>query len=257
MKTTPAAVSGADLSQRLYDALEARYRPPSYAFIPQVRNSTGFPNVVRTADAVAMGLWPSRGMDLHGFEIKIDRGDWLRELRNPAKADEIAEYCDRWWVVIASREIVQTGELPPTWGLLYLRGKTLRCEVEAPKLKASPINRPFLAALLRRVTEVMTPEAKIAAAVRKARAEEREKARKDGEHLYESLERRIREFQEASGVKIDYWNAGNIGAAVKTVLDGPMRMRDLRSLRDTARFIIQRIDQALEETQPAELAEVE
>lgn len=257
MKTSPTTVTGADLSQRVYDALAMRYRPPLYAFIPQVRNSTGFPSVVRTADAVAMSLWPSRGMELHGFEVKTFRGDWLRELNNPAKADEIAEYCDRWWVVAPSREIVQPGELPPTWGLLFLRGKTLRCAFEAPKLKASPLNRPFFAALLRRVAETMTPEAKITAAVQKARAEERKRAREDEEGAYESLRKTVQRFQQASGVMIKSWDAGNIGEAVKAVLDGPQRLRDLKSLRDTARLIIQRIDEALADTTPSELAEVE
>ena len=44
-------------------------------------------------------VWPSRGLYLHGFEIKVHRNDWLRELKNPAKAEEIAGYCHFWWVV--------------------------------------------------------------------------------------------------------------------------------------------------------------
>ena len=39
----------------------------------------GFAGGGRYADAIAMNLWPSRGLAVHGFEIKISRGDWQRE----------------------------------------------------------------------------------------------------------------------------------------------------------------------------------
>jgi hypothetical protein len=57
-------------------------------------------------------------MALSGFEIKSYRGDWLRELKNPAKAEGIASCCNYWWIVAGNLEIVQTGELPEPWGLL-------------------------------------------------------------------------------------------------------------------------------------------
>jgi hypothetical protein len=52
-----------------------------------------------------MGLWPSRGLKLMGFEIKAGRGDWLGELRNPRKAESIARFCDQWWVV-ATQDVI-------------------------------------------------------------------------------------------------------------------------------------------------------
>jgi len=51
-------------------------------------------------------LWPSRGLHLMGFEIKAGRGDWLRELKDPGKAEGIAAYCDQWWVVAPAEVIV-------------------------------------------------------------------------------------------------------------------------------------------------------
>ncbi len=99
--------------------LEARHPKKEWAFLQQVRNSTGFASrTVRTADFLALSLWPSRGLSLHGFEAKQARGDWKREREDPAKAEEIAQYCDFWWLVVTSASIAPLDEVPETWGLL-------------------------------------------------------------------------------------------------------------------------------------------
>src|SRR5688572_18266988 len=87
-------------ASRVEYLLAKRFAPSAYAFLPQLRNGTGFGRT-RTADAVAMSLWPSRGIYLHGFEIKVGRGDWLSELRQPEKAEEIARFCKYWSLVAA------------------------------------------------------------------------------------------------------------------------------------------------------------
>jgi hypothetical protein len=69
-----------------------------YAFAAHVRSHAGF-DATRTADFVAMDLWPSRGLSLHGHEIKVSRADWLRELKEPAKAEEFIPYMNFWWLV--------------------------------------------------------------------------------------------------------------------------------------------------------------
>lgn len=42
---------------------------PEWVFIPEF----GIGSDNRRADAFAMGLWPSRGLQLHGFEVKVNR----------------------------------------------------------------------------------------------------------------------------------------------------------------------------------------
>src|SRR5512146_733222 len=165
-------------SSDLIARLAARYRPHEWAFFEQVPSATGG-RAGRTADAIAMNLWPSRGLEIHGFEVKVSRNDWLRELKAPQKAEEIATYCDRWWLVVAEAKIVQPGELPPTWGLLGPRGDGLVAVIEAPKLTPKPIDRDFLAAILRKAGDGFVPasevEARISAGA--AAAEERYRAR--------------------------------------------------------------------------------
>lgn len=63
-----------------------------------VRDAAGF-NVTRTADVLALGLWPSRGNELHGFEVKVSRADWRKELAQPEKAEGWCQIVDRWWIV--------------------------------------------------------------------------------------------------------------------------------------------------------------
>ena len=44
--------------------LAKKYSSPGFAFLSQVRNQTGYSNTrdpIRTADAIALGLWKSRG----------------------------------------------------------------------------------------------------------------------------------------------------------------------------------------------------
>lgn len=81
------------MSESVFELLRRRYPAPAWAFLEEVRNQTGYARTIRTADALAMSLYPSRGLHLHGFEVKVSRADWFRELNDPKKAEEIAAYC--------------------------------------------------------------------------------------------------------------------------------------------------------------------
>ena len=144
----------------LYRLIEAKFEEPAHVVLPQVANGSGHMRVTRYADAMAMSLWPSRGLELHGFEIKVSKSDWKRELRDPEKSAPIQAYCDRWWIV-APGGVVDLAELPTTWGLFEprkRRGKvSLHVAKQAPKLTdTKKIDRRFLAAILRRVAEHKT-----------------------------------------------------------------------------------------------------
>ncbi|QNJ56375.1 hypothetical protein KNV19_gp61 [Gordonia phage Portcullis] len=71
---------------------------------------------LRTADALAIDTWMSKGMELHGFEVKCSRSDWLTELKQPEKSEAFRRICDRWWLVTSDPSIVKPGELPDGWG---------------------------------------------------------------------------------------------------------------------------------------------
>lgn len=126
--------------------LQDRYQQPEYALLFEVRNGTGS-HGNRSADALAMDMYPSRGLAMHGFEIKVSRGDYLKELKDGSKAEAIAQYCDHWWLV-APGDVVKD-DLPIGWGWLKPTANGLRVCSQAPKQETVPIPRSFLASMLR------------------------------------------------------------------------------------------------------------
>lgn len=110
----------------LLDLLEARHAKPGnggsgeYAFLRHVRNDAGF-RASRTFDAMTLALWPSRGFELHVYEVKCSRSDWRRELADPAKSEAAWAIGDRF-TIVATRGVVDLDELPAGWGLLEARG---------------------------------------------------------------------------------------------------------------------------------------
>lgn len=144
--------SASDISGALRTALRKRYAAPQWALMEEVRDRVGFSGK-RSADAIAMCTWEGRGLEIHGFELKASRSDWIRERDDPEKAEAISQFCDRWWIVAADAAIVRDGELPPLWGLQVLEGKALKTVTPAPSREAKPLTRAFLAAMLRRATE--------------------------------------------------------------------------------------------------------
>lgn len=157
----------------MIDLLHQRYGTRSqgtgsrYVCMAHVRSDAGF-DAQRTADFMALDLWPSQGLLLHGHEVKISRSDWLNELKDPDKSGAFIPHVDYWWLVIADKDMVKPGELPKEWGMMApdSSGLVLRVVKRAPRLKpprlkmgewgspvrdpdAGPINRGLAAAMLR------------------------------------------------------------------------------------------------------------
>src|SRR3546814_15942939 len=89
-------------------------------------------------------------MLIEGMEIKVGRCDWLREQRRPEKAEEIARYCDQWWLVTTEGVVADASEIPTAWGWLLLeRGGRLKRAKLPERLTPAPLDRPFVASLLR------------------------------------------------------------------------------------------------------------
>lgn len=176
-------------------ALMKRYCAPEWACFFEVADSTGA-RATRSADAIAMSLYPSRGLRLHGFEIKVSRSDWLHELKQPDKSVALQRYCDHWWIVTPP-DIVRDGELPPTWGHLILKGNGLNCAVKAPLLEREPWQPEFLAALLRRAHDAR--EQAIRDGVNAAMKDERAAIEKEVEQRSKfEIERRTRRMDDAT-----------------------------------------------------------
>lgn len=237
--------------REVLDRLRVKYKAPEYAFFRHVRNSTGHSAKVRTIDAMAMSLWPSRGLELHGFEVKVSRSDWLSEMKKPEKQEEFFRHCDRFWLVVGDSSIVKAGELPKGWGLIVPHGAGLSIKTHAPELDPEPVPKRLLAAIMRkgddpdetgRISAAAEAKVRKSLGERLAKTEALEtelrmlKAKSDvALHSTEAL----REFEKFSGITINQWNlpaarrAGALVMAIEAMADetGGSLHRMLRGLR--------------------------
>lgn len=243
-------------------AIRARYPAPGFQTFFEVSNDTGAR--IRTyADAVSIGIWPSSGHVIHGFEVKVSRSDWLNELKNPGKSMPIFKHCDRWSLVCPAG-LVTAAELPSTWGMLHFNGTSLREVVKAPKLTPEPPTAGFMAALARRAGEVDGEV--ISAAVETAR---RDMRKLQDEEIKRGVERALSSHRNSSeadrklGSKIaatfgekesfGYFDDEAFVAAVRMVLSsGATRTYDgLKSLAADLRRQSERLEKALSAEMPA------
>ncbi len=195
--------------------LKARFSPPAFCLLEQVADATGARHR-RWADAVAMSVWPSRGYDIHGIEVKVSRYDFLSELKQPEKSAAVQQYCNRWWIATPDEAIVQAGELPPTWGWMVTNGGGMKVVVEAPPLTPKPISIEFLASVLRNVQKA--DEAVVERRISKARKEAAESANSYIQRQYDDLRKVVEEFSAASGIDLKHtWDAGKVGEAVQVL----------------------------------------
>lgn len=164
-----------------------------HAVLFEVRNATGF-DASRSIDAVTMSLWPSLGLELCGMEIKVSRSDWLRELKEPAKASTTFEYFDRWYLV-APRDIAKIEEIPGPWGWLAPEGDRLVTLKKAPlAAEPKPVDRKFLASILR--CGAKNDDALITDAVEKATNETSKRLQKShAQRVDEQVKRKLGEIQ--------------------------------------------------------------
>lgn len=163
-KQKPAKQTEASMIELLHQRYGTRAgNGPRYAGVSHVRSDAGF-DAKRTADFIAIDLWPSKGLAIHGHEVKISRSDWLNELKDPDKSAEFMKHVDYWWLVIADAAMVRTGELPQGWGMMAPRADGVLAVVkQAPRLNkvdipppgwghrpgVAPVHRGLVAAMLR------------------------------------------------------------------------------------------------------------
>lgn len=232
------------VTRSLTSLISQAYPAPEWAVFFEVSNGTGF-EASRRADAVAVGVWPSRGFQIVGFECKSDRRDWLRELANPAKADVIVAFCDRWYIVTDRPEIAKPEEVPETWGLLVADEKrtkllTKKLAPALPDRDLTSVRRSFMAAMLRKVPETTVPKADVERLV-EARVKEAADASNMGRQLKyaqdEATELRkiVDTFKAITGVNMQGWQGSEkIAKAVDAVLHHDSNRQ---SLENTARIL--------------------
>jgi len=85
---------------------------------------------VEQPDAIA---WKYSGRESAVVECKVTRSDFLADQkkthRNHSSKFQLGRY--RWYMV--PRDLITADEVPDGWGLLYVRGRRVTIEVDAPR----------------------------------------------------------------------------------------------------------------------------
>jgi hypothetical protein len=239
----PKITAGAIIAQ-----LRKGWDEKAFAFLEQVRGGTGT-HGSRYCDALVMSLWPSRGFDVIGMEVKVSRQDWLNELKQPEKADEIFRFCNYWWLIVADRSIVREGELPRPWGLQTMGPDGVETIIDAPKLQPEPLSPAFVASVLRCVSKNEPGKERLNDSYQAGYREGYAAGEKSTKHIgaynnqeHERLKNSIAEFERRSGVKIEFYNGGVVGEQFKRFQDADRQLnhmqRNLEAVRGAARRIL-------------------
>lgn len=241
---------------RVYGLLEKRFAAPEYAILPQVRNGTGhIRKTVRTADALAMSLWPSRGLYLIGLEIKCSTSDLKQELRDPRKSESIQQFC-KYWYIVAPSGIADENELPETWGLIECNPKSTKIVKKAPELDVRALDTPMLCAIMRSANENMVSrvihvklqneiESRVSEIVKERMNGVQETLGREAKHFRNMIQK----FEDRAGIKIDEYHTWQNAApadAVKYVINSGVLHAEAQvaNLRKLASDIVLKIDVA-------------
>lgn len=241
-------------------ALRNKYSPETseWAFLEQVGKDISA-TYNRWADAIAIGLWKSRGHEIIGFEVKKSRADWLKEKKDPDKAHGVGKYCHKWYLVVGDEDIVRPGELPMNWGLMVPHTKnTLKIKKEAIRNKdPEPINIGFMCAIIRRSIQQLLPESRLQLEYKRGHNEGYDLGKDWAKRNLEwkekqvaSLEAKINNFEKASGFSItECWKAPEeVGKILKLILEGNYskyveRLEDMRTrLKDMSKVLKDEIE---------------
>jgi hypothetical protein len=159
-------------SSEVVDLLRATFRLPEWAFFAEVRTRTGYSKTYgrdadseRYIDGFAMNMYPSKDFLRYAFEIKVSRGDWLREKDDFQKRAHAYYLSHRFYYVFGDEGIYRTkddGYFLDGCGIYVIRNGQLVREKEATLRQPFPLPETFVASLMRqalRIAETTPPPA--------------------------------------------------------------------------------------------------
>jgi hypothetical protein len=230
-------------SEPLMFAVLQSFGAPHFVTLSEVRDSTGFDSK-RSADALALGMFRSRGRLLYGFEFKVSRSDWLCELRKPEKAESWFQYCDRWGLIVPDASIVKIEELPAGWGLGVARARGIKWIVQPPVLSPAPLDRHALCAFVfRTMQNIERNQEEIRAEATAEGYAKYEKEREEDRKALVDWREMVFAFEAATGLSIrhsfrDPAHAKQIGDAMRMLNSDQNKLHHLtRTLEQHAKLL--------------------
>ncbi len=161
--------------------------------VEEVPTSTG--GIVRSADLVAVAMWPGDGLRIVGYELKVSRSDLKRELAEPSKAIETAAWCDEWWLAVWDGKMLEGLDIPAEWGIVRRMENGGECSLRTERKPAAreipaTIKRGAMVTLLRAAARASAGAWHLSEAVRDASARSYANGQRQGAS---EVERRIQE----------------------------------------------------------------
>lgn len=153
------ALTSKEISQALTSKYSNYGRYEKYAIFPELRIGTGFSDSAeQRIDFFVLALTPSLKYEKIAFEIKVGRGDFLKEIKNPVKRRQALLFSNRFYFV-APKGLIKIEELPIECGLMEVEEKengvrhwkTIHTRVQAPWRDEHLPNWGFVSSLARRV----------------------------------------------------------------------------------------------------------
>jgi hypothetical protein len=231
-------------SDPLMEAVHRSFPAPHFVTLAEVRDSTGFDST-RAADALALGMFRSRGRLLHGFEFKVSRSDWLCEIRKPEKAESWFQHCDRWGLIVPDASIVKVDELPAGWGLGVPKAKGIKWIVQPPVLSPAPFDRHALCAFVfRALQNIERDQKEIEDAATAAAYARSEKERASDQENLATWRGMVNAFEAATGLSIRYnfqepEKAKQLGTALRSLIAGPDNVNHLTRVLERQASILE------------------
>jgi len=211
-----------------WEILQKRFPPNEYALMQEVSDAAGF-HRSRSADFIAVNLWPSRGLAINGIELKSFRSDWLSELKKPQKAENIFQYCDYFWLLTSDDNVAKIEEIPISWGWMTIKNEKVFVKKEAPKLEPKQVSRHFMCSMLKRAVDKTEFVHRDSIKDEIEKQKESTKISKEWElkRLHEENDRLTKimnDFKESSGIDLHstQWNGykpSKMGDAVKFIMN--------------------------------------
>lgn len=211
-----------------WEVLRLKFPEAEYVLISEVSDASGFSRS-RSLDYMLINLWESRGLAVTGIEQKSNRGDWLKELKNPAKQEKHFKHCDYFYLLTDKDNVAKLDEIPATWGWYHINERQiLKTMKSAPKLTPEPVGRSLMCAMLRRAAckkqfvHLDTLDFHIQTEADKLQKIRHNELERDSA-AYKDLVEKVEKFEEFSGIKITHTygkEMEKIGDAIRIIKDG-------------------------------------
>ena len=107
------------IAAQIEAALASRYSGRGWANFFQYRPMTSYEASLSSIDLLAVGLWRKHGDKIIAHEIKVERSDFLRDLKQFKKKHGIALEISHEFYYVCPWSLIKRDEIPEVAGLMY------------------------------------------------------------------------------------------------------------------------------------------